>query len=228
MRREDLAAMSVEQLLEQTQTNVTSDPAEGLAIAQYAFERAKSPITLGTAARQAAIRAEQAGESQDVVDTWFGKSRDALSSNEPGIRRELIATELLTGRALSLRIERLGSVAVNLASQASEAFERGEAILQEQHIRGKAWDRFGTMLARHRATYEAMNGDAGFALATSIKGIWRAVRAKSEGTPERNLPFILKQVGMNAIASTLAISKPLSRSSKIADARHQVALKLLS
>ena len=215
------------ELLAMTQTNITPDASEGFDIARAAYKRAETPIEKGTAARQAGFRAEQAGETPQVVQDWFESSRTALSSNDPQIRRELIATELLTGRANALRIERVGSKVVELVTSADEAFQRGETILQEQHVKGQLWDRFGTMLSRHRATHAAMNGKASFGATTAIRGLWRAIRAEKEGTPEGHRAFVVKQLGMNAAAGMLAVSKPLSRISKVSSARHRLALKLL-
>lgn len=222
-----MMGLPVAELLALTQTNITPDPIEGFAIAQVAYQRAETPIEQGTAARQAGFRAEQAGEASEVVQTWFDNSRAALSSDDPKIKRELVATELLTGRAMALRLERLGSKVVELATAADGAFQRGEAILQDQHTKAQPWDRFGTMLARHRATYEAMNGQASFAATTALRGIWRALRAEKAGTAEGHRAFVVKQLGMNAAAGALAVSKPFDRISKVSSARHQLALKLL-
>lgn len=222
-----MVSLPVTELLARTQTNITPDANEGFEMARLAYELAETPIEKGTAARQAGFRAEQAGETPQVVQDWFENSRTALSSDDPQIRRELIATELLTGRANALRIERMGSTVVELVTSADEAFERGETILQEQHAKAQPWDRFGTMLARHRATHEAMNGKASFGAATAIRGLWRAIRAEKEGTPEGHRAFVVKQLGMNAAAGVLAISKPLARNSRISSARHQLALRLL-
>ena len=121
----------------------------------------------------------------------------------------------------------MGSKVVGLVTAADEAFQRGEAILQEQHLKAQPWDRFGTMLARHRATHEAMNGKASFGATTAARGIWRAIRAEKEGTLEGHRAFVVKQLGMNAAAGVLAVSKPFARISKVSSARHQLALKLL-
>ncbi len=220
-------SLPMAELLARTQTNVTPDANEGFDIAKAAYELAETPIEKGTAARQAGFRAEQAGETPQVVQYWFENSRTALSSDDPQIKRELIATELLTGRANALRIERIGSKVLELATSTNEAFQRGETILQEQHTKAQPWDRLGTMLARHRATHEAMNGKASFGATTAIRGLWRAIRAEKEGTPEGHRAFVVKQLGMNVAAGFLAISKPLARISKVSSARHQLALKLL-
>ena len=53
------------------------------------------------------------------------------------------------------------------------------------------------------------------------------LRAEKEGTSEKHITFVVKQLGMNAAASVLAVSKPLARNSKISSVRHQLALKLL-
>lgn len=227
MNSEEIMNLPLAELLVRTQTNITPDAGEGFEIAKVAYDRAQTPIERGTAARQAGFRAEQAGEAPHVIQEWFDNSRSALSSNDPQVKRELIATELLTGRASALRIERMGSKVVELATSADEAFQRGEVILQEQHTKGQAWDRFGTMLARHRATHEAMNGKATFGATTAIRGLWRAIRANKEGTPEGHKTFVIKQLGMNAAAGMLAVSKPLARIPKVSSARHQLALKLL-
>ena len=227
MNRDELMNLPIQQLLEKTQSNVTPNAREGFEIAKIAYELAETPIEKGTAARQAGFRAEQANEIPQVVQGWFDTSRSALSSDEPRIKRELIATELLTGRAAVLRIERLGAGIMGLAEKAHDAFERGENILQEQHVKGTPWDRYGTMLSRHYATHEAMNGTASFAATTAFLGIWRAVRAEKDGTPESHAPFVIKQLAMNAAAGMLAISKPFARISKVSSARHKLASKLL-
>jgi hypothetical protein len=230
MDRTDLETKSMPELLELTQTNVTPDHAEALAIADYAYHKAAASdaVSKGTAARQAMIRAEQAGADFDTVSDWLSKSRAALSSSDPAIERERIATELLNGRVQALRIERLGSAAVSgTLDDAKQSFAYGENLLQTQHEKGKSWDRFGTMLARHRATFEAMNGKAGFAAATALRGMWRAIRSAKEGTPEARLSFMAKQLGMNAVAGMLAVSKPAASITPVARFRHRAALKML-
>ncbi len=227
MNRDEILSLPVAELLAMTQTNITPDASEGFDIAQVAFALAATPIEKGTAARQAGFRAEQADETPQVVKDWFEKSRAALSSDDPQIKRELIATELLTGRANALRIERMGSKVMELVTSADEAFEHGEAILQELHTKTQPWDRFGTMLARHRATHEAMNGKASLGATTAIRGLWRAVRAEKQGTSKGHGVFVVKQLGMNAAAGVLAISKPFARISKVSTTRHHLALKLL-
>jgi hypothetical protein len=183
MDHNKLMALPMPELLALTQTNLTPDPTEGYGIAQFAFGRAETPTEKGTAARQAGFRAEQAGEKPEVVQHWFGQSRVELSSDDPLIKRELIATELLLGRAMALRIQRIGSHTIELIQIADQAFERGESILQAQHVKGASWDRFGTMLARHRATHEAMNGSAVMAGISAARGLWRALRAERQSTP---------------------------------------------
>lgn len=227
MDKDEMMSLPLAELLARTQTNITPDASEGFDIAKFAYERAETTIEKGGAARQAGFRAEQAGEAPEVVQEWFDNSRAALSSDESQIRRELIATELLTGRAFALRVERMGSKVVELISIADEAFQRGEAILQEQHTKAQSWDRFGTMLARHRATHEAMNGKASFGATTALRGLWRAIRAEKEGTLEKHSAFAVKQLGMNAAAGMLAASKPFERIPKVSSLRHQLALKLL-
>ena len=227
MDREELAALPIEELLRRTQTNVTPDPVDGFEIAKIAYGLAETPIELGTAARQAGFRAEQADRLSSEVGHWFFKSRTALESDDPAIQRELIATNLLHGRAMALRTERLGEYAIAEVALASSAFAGGERILQEQHRRGSTWDRFGTMLARHRATHEAMNGDASFAAATAARGLWRAIRAEKESTLREHKSFVVKQLGVNAAAGVLAITRPMARITRVATARHHLARKLL-
>lgn len=219
--------LSIPELLVRTQTDITPNAAKGFEIARVAYERAETPVERGTAARQAGFRAEQADESPQVVQRWFESSRAALSSNDPEARRELIATELLTGRALALRLERTGSKVGEPVMAASEAFQRGEATLQEQHSWAQPWDRFGTMLARHRATHEAMNGRASFGATIAVRGLWRAIRAKKEGEPDEHRAFVVKQCKANAAAAVLAASKPFARIPKVSSARHKLVLKLL-
>jgi hypothetical protein len=227
MDRDKILKLSVTELLTRTQTDVTPDANDSFYIAQVAYERAETQVEKGIAARQAGFRAEQAGKAPQVVQDWFENSRNALSSDDPQIKRELIATELLTGRANALRIERMGSEALELATLADDAFGRGETILQEQHIKTQRWDRFGTMLARHRATHEAMNSKASLGAINAARGLWRAIRAEKEGTLQEHNVFVVKQLGMNAAAGILAVSKPFVRIPKVSTARHKLALKLL-
>jgi hypothetical protein len=128
---------------------------------------------------------------------------------------------------MALRIQRIGSHTIELIQIADQAFERGESILQAQHVKGASWDRFGTMLARHRATHEAMNGSAVMAGISAARGLWRALRAERQSTPKEHKSFVIKQLATNAVAGALAASKPLARIPKIATKRHQVATKLL-
>lgn len=227
MEHDKLMALPIAELLALTQTDRTPDPVEGFGIAQLAFARAETPVEKGTAARQAGFRAEQAGEEPEVVQRWFDESRAALSSDDPQTERERIATELLEGRALALRNARMGSRVVGLVQAADRAFERGESILQAQHVKGEPWDRFGTMLSRHRATHEAMNGSAKMAAICAVQGLWRALRAKKEDPQEEHNLFVAKHLATNAAAGALAISKPLDRIPEVAAKRHQRALKLL-
>ncbi len=231
MNPEELRNLPVPDLLTLTQTNVTRDPNQDYTIATLAYELAETPAQKGIAARQAGFRAEQANKGDAVVEVWFNNSRAALTSDEPPIRRELIATYLLEGRAFALRVARRdpsrATKAVTLAGKASLAFEHSEMILQEQHKHGRSWDRFGTMLARHRAAHEAMNGRAGLAATTAMHGLWRAVRAKRQGTPEPHVAFVAKHVTTNALAGILALSKSLEKLPKVATLRQRLALRLL-
>lgn len=229
MENSELYAKPVAELLRLTQTNNTPDANEGYAIAQVAYERADNPIDKGVAARQGAFRAEQAGMPVEKIEDQFNKARSALSSDDPDVRRNLVAVDILTVRAYTLRQERLGKIIGSLAVRSNQASLEGEAILDEQHKFGRSWDRFGTMLSSYRSIYESrVNNRALTAAAVAANGIWRAVRAKNEGTPDSHLKFMVKHVGINAVAGTLALSKPLEKLPFGTKLRHKAALKILA
>jgi len=230
MSNDDPARQPIEELLRQTQTDVTPDPDEGFRIAELAFQQAETPLQRGVAARQAAFRAAQLGKTRDIVDHWFDLSRQAFAGDDPESQRGLAAAEVLTGRAYGLFCVRMGEAAVDFAQTAADAtaaFGRAEAILQRQHVRGQTWDRFGTMADRHRATHEAMSGDARLAARVALRGTWRAVRARKEGSLAAHTRFVLKQLSRNALAGTLAASRALEQPGFTHNARQWLALKLL-
>lgn len=226
---EDLESLPIEVLLERTQTNVTPDNTEAIRAADIAIRKAVSTgddLHLGVAARQRGIRAELAGLSLDTVRSWFDLSREALSSDDSKIKRELIATDLLEGRALTHRIETAGALG-SLALGARTYFDAAEKELAKQHKIGKPWDRYGTMSARHYSIYESMNGSAARAAGLAATGIWRAIRAENEGTPESHIGFVKKQLLANSAAGFLAISKVAYKLPPVAEKRHRFALWLL-
>jgi hypothetical protein len=226
------ADMSVRDLLHKSQTDQTRDPTLGLQYATEAYKRSLAEIAEGStdvtapaeAAAKAGFRAEQADLGIHVVETWFARSHMALrDANEDtfqyGTRivRESIATNLLEGRAFSLRNTKSDLHWNGLAVDASKAFARAEREVFGQHMFGQPWDRYATMLSRHRATGEARNWNiprhrvAGIALG----GVWRAIRARRENVSEpapkdrtEHIKFVGKQALLNAAAGTLGVTRP--------------------
>lgn len=222
MEKDEFDGITVRELLRLSQSNVTLDPGVGYNYAVQAYNKAHDlqvmyddPTAAGEAAAKAGFRGEQADHSTEEISQWFNQSYQALPNDRRG-KREKIATRLLEGRTLSLRLINQALVGVenpdlNLSRSASEAFKDGEEILIEQHVLGSHWDNYGTMLSRHRATHEAMFGDGLLAGITTIRGIWRAIEADKENkTTQAHLKFVAKQLGCNALAGILVISRPLN------------------
>ena len=226
MAEEELHGLSVEELLKRTQTNVTGDNFEAMEAARLASLNTTNLKDIGVAARQRAIRAALAGFSMDIVQGWLDISREAFRSDDPKMKRETIATDLLEGRAYAHRIETAGAIG-EMAIKARNGFTAAENTLSEQHKFGSRWDRFGTMNSRHFSTFESMNGSGVKGASLAIKGTWRAIRAQKEGTPESHLAFVKKQLLVNAAAGFLAVSKLANKLPQVADKRHQFALWLL-
>jgi hypothetical protein len=222
MEKDNFGNAPVRELLRLSQTNVTPDPEAGYNFAVQAYNKAHDlqvmhddPTALGEAAAKAGFRSEQADHPTAEVAQWFKLSYLVLPNDRRG-NREKIATRLLEGRALSLRLIRQALVGVempdlSLSHKASDAFRDGEEMLIEQHTLGSHWDRYGTMLSRHRATHEAMFGNGSIATTTALRGIWRAIEANKENnTTKAHLKFVTKQIGYNSLAGILAFSQPLN------------------
>ncbi len=229
----------VRELLRLSQSNITTDPEAGYAYAVQAYVAAQDPqvkdadpTAMAEAAAKAGFRGEQAGHPASEVVDWFNESYHALPNDWQG-KREKIATHLLEGRSLSLRLINntfagIEQYDVNLAQRASESFDNGEEILIEQHLIGRRWDKYGTMLSRHRATHEAIFGKNSLAATSAIRGLWRALKADKENQQSKeHYAFVTKQVGSNAIAGILVLSRPLDRVPLLNKGRKKLALWLL-
>jgi hypothetical protein len=238
----EFTAIEPRELARLSQTDVTSDPQLGLQYAAAAYDAglrpeiaAADPTLAGEAAAKAGFRAAQADLSLAQTGHWFMRSYEQLDdSASPDIakRRERIATLALEGRSWGLRLLRHAISEPQLAGGGSAAFASGEDLLQEQHQRGKRWDPYGTMLARHRATFEAEFGSAPLAAKVASQGLWRALRARQETAnspagPLKHAKFVGKQLLMNTAALSLAVSRPLNVLPKGKGLRRQLALKLL-
>lgn len=117
----------------------------------------------------------------------------------------------------------------------------GELNLNRQHSRGRAWDRYATMLYKFWATYEAMSelGGRREASMLALRGIYRAIGAKNDNfTNENNNEgrakalakhggFVIKQTGGNIMAAGLALTRPLESNKVVQKARRRVALSIL-
>lgn len=216
-------------LLELTQTNITKDPELAFHIAQIAYGQASNDIQRGIAARQAAFRAAQAGESDEAVDGWFATAEEALKSLNHATRRERAALRLLQGRVLTSR-QKCSDEATKdeLSQQAMTAFEGCEAILQTQHHTWSPWDRYATMLARLYSAHETENKRPAHGAILASMGIWRAIRAERSGTPEGHLGFVAAQVAGNGLAFTAAVTQPAENIPGISRLHRKLMQKLIA
>ncbi len=225
---EDKIEISAQDLIIQSQTDKTKDPLLGFEYAKKAYEIADTKIEKGMAARQAAFRATQSPDlGIGIAEEWFKISNNELSEENDETERELIATKLLEGRSYSLTSIRLGKQAVGFATKSSQAFETAEDLLQKQHIKGKTWDRYGTMLSRHRATHEAINGESLSAIKIASSGIFRAIRSRKESSLIDHSKFVTKQFATNSISACLAIATYLKPQLKNSSSANKLALRLL-
>jgi len=225
----DFETIPIVELLRVSETG-NSTPASGYEAAQVAFRRADDwSIEKGVAARQAAFRAEQMDLARSVVRGWFNLSRINLNLGNASYQRELAATYLLEGRVGALRLVRTGpgTSFPDDARRAREAFSSSEDILERQHHPFSRWDRYGTMLMRHWATHEAINGNGFLAATLAVRGIWRALFAQREGDREEHRAFVHKQVRVNALAGKLAFSGLLSFRPDVVTWRYQTAREML-
>ena len=229
-----------------SQTDVTADPLArvkyGLAAHEIGHQEMDDDTTLASeAAAKVGIGFAQLNAPVSVVDRWFDEAHSDLPVTPAGEREE-VAIYLLLGRALGLMALHAGDSpeSHNLFIRATAAFNSAQAAATEQHTPGKAWDPYATMLARHHATAEAVKpgGKAGRAAQIALTGISRALRSRFEtaNTPDvsplkkipTHIKFVGKQVLMNTVALSLALSQPFDRSSKIKQARQSIAEQLLS
>jgi len=222
MENNDINNKSVRELLYLSQTDVTADPEKGYNFAVLAFNKAHDlqvmyddPTAIGEAAAKAGFRGEQADHPTNEVDQWFNQSYLVLPNDRRG-RREKAATRLLEGRTGFLRLIRQGLVGVEspdpkLGQRTSEVFKDGEEILITQHTLGSHWDEYGTMLSKFQAAYEAMFGSGTLAASSAMHGIWRAIEAdKGDKTVLAHRKFVVKQLGGNALAGILLLTRPLN------------------
>jgi len=236
----DAAGLSARELAAHIQTDVTPDDEIALAWAELAYARALDPLiqaedpTLaGEVARNAALRSELYGSPVSDVTTWMRRSYDALRRGDltPQKERELAASHLVRGRILHQQLISERSVQTTTATRL--AFASGDRILQAQHTFGARWDRYGTMNARHWATFEANDQIAGtqpaLAVVLALRGMWRALRADHEGQHSaEHRAFVKKQVGANALAGFVAMSRPIAAVPGVRGQRLKARERMLS
>ena len=246
---EELRALPTRQLLELSQTNVTSDAKAGLRYAAAAYDKALEPeessldpTAAGEAAAKAYFRCEQLSRPREVAETWLERSLQALDVDEPSFQRQLVATLILAGRGHTLRWLKYGDGDSQLQDAAINDFAKAASTLRGLGTT-VATDPYATMLDRTRATSEAVlqNGDALMASRIALRGIGRAVRSqRSVVAPAESIAaakgrqharFVGKQVTLNAAALVLAATKPLEKVGRIhkavEDKRHRLAIRLL-
>lgn len=231
----------VRELLRRSQTNVTADPELGEQYAAAAYDKARQAesgsdtTAAGEAAAKAGFRATQAGKSAQHIGDWFLRSFGALRGDELPYSREVIATYLLHGRSLALRAlhdwENARGSSRRVACARTE-FEGAEFLLEEQHSHGQRWDRYGTMVSRHHATFEAVFGHRQTSADIALGGMWRAIRAHRENASTvagliQHAKFVGKQLLMNTAALGLAVTKPNKQESHWARKHRAFAAKML-
>lgn len=246
-----LTELPVRELLFHSQTDQTKDAVEALEIAAAAYDKSRAEVADGSndvtapaeAAAKAGFRAEQADLGIEAVRAWFDRSHVALRDADTDtfqhgtrIIREGIATDLLEGRTYTLRNAKSDTHDTSLAADASAAFARADKEVRLQHMFGRPWDRYGTMLSRHRATGEARNWDLPRRRVAGIAagGVWRAIRAKRENVSEpgpkdrkEHIRFVGKQAVLNVAAGVLGVTRPQLPGSKYDHVHKNVARKLL-
>lgn len=226
------------ELARYSQTDVTADHSLGYQYAIAAHEaglnpevRESDPTLAGEAAAKAGLRGEQAGKKPEIVDAWFRASHKLLAGESETMGRERVVTYLLEGRALALR-QLGGAAAEGTSERASKSFRSGEVLLVEQHWRGEKWDRYGTMLSRHRGTHEAMSGDAVMAASIAFGGIWRSIRSDYEkanvsSSLVGHILFVGKQAIFNFANLPLAATRKAENISVVQKTRLRVARRML-
>lgn len=229
-----------------SQADVTPDPRLGLEYGRAAFykgieEMDNDPSLASEAAAKVGFRSSQIGEPVVEVDQWFTLAH-MLLPDTPSVQRERIAIDLLHGRALglmALHADDPSGERRRLFISATAAFNSSEFAATAQHKSGTGWDPYATMLSRHHATVESIKPDGKTSPAAQIAltGISRALRSRFEtaNTPDVSLlkkipahvKFVGKQVLMNTVALSLALSRPFDRSPRIGQARQSIAEQLL-
>jgi hypothetical protein len=229
----ELLVQPVRALLHQSQTDITSNPQDGLRYAAAAYDKARIPevrqadaTAAGEAAAKAGLRAEQLGEDLETIQDWFNASLYELREDDPKISRERAGTLLIMGRTFLRRLlhnqEGVGY------PRLLQYFEQGESILRSQHSLGKKWDRYGTMHAHYHAVTEAMAGSAPQAAQLAVRGMWRAYRADQEQDDhETHVAFVQKHLKKNMGALALSVTGPFAKSKELQARRLHRARQLV-
>jgi hypothetical protein len=223
--------LGVRQLLELSQTNVTHDLELGKDYAVLAYSKSllpgyslDDPTASGEAAAKVALRLAQMNRPVRAVTDWLSVSRQALPENTPVYARDRAATEILAGRSLGL----LALKGADSTELASAAFSDGEALLRKQHKANTRWDRYGTMLAHHSATFEAVAGNVELAKTMAVHGLWRALRAEKEydGALKHGV-FVAKHAAVSMVAGALGLTRSADRYRPLAYIRKKAAITIL-
>lgn len=181
-------------------------------LATTPFVRAKDPTLAGEVYRNRALHLELWGKPVENVDATIRASLLELgNSDDPKVVRERGATHSILGRIARHRI--LTGRAYGNIHDVRPHHHVAQQTFRDQHSFFRTWDRYATMDDRQRATSEVTvpKGSAVRAATLSLRGMWRAWRANDEEQPrEAHRAFVKKQLGANALAGFVAITKPIA------------------
>lgn len=197
-------------------------------------DREYDHLLAGQISRGVAYHSELADRPVEVVSTWMRLSLHEFrnSGSEPmdaQSQREISASYTTQARIEYHQI-RMRKIAV-LATHIRYGFEQSDGRLVKQHKFGSRWPRYGAENALHWAVFEGdetVNGTwADRAVAMAAIGMWRAVRAEREASRSDHRAFVRRQVGANALAGMVAVTRPVAAVPGIRSARQKVRAKLL-
>jgi hypothetical protein len=236
----DLLEQPARELARQSQTNQTPDPEIGLQYAAAAYHKgswpevaAEDPTVAGEAAIKAALRIVQGGDDVEAAYPWIEAAFDSLQGRDLRSRRELAMARFVGARTFF--IARLGPQR-KLPAGCDEDTIRSwltdaDEELRRQHVHGHPWDRYGTMLCRVYATFEAIEGcdnDGEVGRSIAAEGMIRAENANREGQPiSEHLEFVNRYYRLNRRADRLAMSKPHEADREIQSGRLAEALSIV-
>lgn len=198
------ASLTPRELAQRVQLNVTQDHEHAITWGQFAVERARQediatydPTLAGEILAKLALRTELAGYDETYTDATLLESFTALAGYSPAMKRERVATMIMTLRITTHRGIAYTDIPGGQLDFAAE-LEKSWHTLREQHNERDGWDPYATMLARHQADNAALTGNVGMARSVAKSGITYALQAKKEGrTTLKHIAFRAKHVWAN-------------------------------